>query len=289
MLSPASQLGSSAPAILRHVPWRLRFHQFLPSAQRFAVQRRTPNGRRDRTTAARRCGRSPRRRGIRERSCGQRRRSSDCNGLLGSLRIRDLHPIFEQSTWVVFLEIHDVMFSVARKVPPNSREDLFAEPWTALLWRRVPVGFDRQHGVHRNRVAEGNDTAVLQLPVGPPVSRVGVRLAASTPEVPTVHLDLPNVLPFSGERRTVAASVARPRGGAGVARALAASAQLRASRTGVRPLQRLVRQLYRDGDRCAWTAMFTTTMRTNPAHTAAETCMYFRYPPRGSATPCGSR
>ena len=33
---------------------------------------------------------------------------------------------------------------------------------------------------------------------------------------------LPNDLPFSGERQTVAASVARPRGGAGAARAVAA-------------------------------------------------------------------
>ena len=32
-----------------------------------------------------------------------------------------------------------------------------------------------------------------------------------------------NDLPFSGERQTVAASVARPRGGAGAARAVAAS------------------------------------------------------------------
>ena len=42
------------------------------SVQRSAVQRRTPNGRRERTTAARRCGRSPRRRGIRSPPSGSR-------------------------------------------------------------------------------------------------------------------------------------------------------------------------------------------------------------------------
>ena len=46
-------------------------------------------------------------------------------------------------------------------------------------------------------------------------------------------------MPFSGERRTVAASVSRPRGGAGAARA--SRHQLTSSgRAGVRPLQRLV-------------------------------------------------
>src|SRR3989475_7481110 len=49
-----------------------------------------------------------------------------------------------------------------------------------------------------------------------------------------------NDLPFSGERRTVAASVTRQRGGAGVARAVAAQAHRRADDAGVRPLQRLV-------------------------------------------------
>jgi len=51
---------------------------------------------------------------------------------------------------------------------------------------------------------------------------------------------LANDLPFSGERRTDATSVARPRGGAGAARAVAASASVRAARASVRPLQRLV-------------------------------------------------
>ena len=63
-------------------------------------------------------------------------------------------------------------------------------------------------------------------------------MASSDPIVVDRHNDLP----FSGERRTVAASVARPRGGAGAARAVAASAYGRASGAGVRPLQRLVRQ-----------------------------------------------
>src|SRR2546427_5990311 len=50
----------------------------------------------------------------------------------------------------------------------------------------------------------------------------------------------PNDLPFSGERRTVAASVTRQRGGAGTARAVAAQAHRQAKDAGVRPLQRLV-------------------------------------------------
>src|SRR5206468_12980704 len=49
-----------------------------------------------------------------------------------------------------------------------------------------------------------------------------------------------NDLPFSGERRTVAASVTRQRGGAGTARAVAAQAHRQANDAGVRPLQRLV-------------------------------------------------
>ena len=43
------------------------------------------------------------------------------------------------------------------------------------------------------------------------------------------HARLPNDLAFSGERQTVAASVARPRGGAGAARAVAAHAYRRAA------------------------------------------------------------
>ena len=46
---------------------------------------------------------------------------------------------------------------------------------------------------------------------------------------------LPNDLPFSGERRTDAATVPRPRGGAGAARAVAASENGRADSAGVRP------------------------------------------------------
>src|SRR5260221_8887298 len=87
-----------------------------------------------------------------------------------------------------------------------------------------------------------NRLGTLELVIKAASPNTAAIMMGLTPRRPRSSGGPSNDLPFSGERRTVASSVARPRGGAGAARAVAASAHRRATSVGVRPLQRLVRQ-----------------------------------------------
>jgi hypothetical protein len=85
--------------------------------------------------------------------------------------------------------------------------------WTSSTFRKSTSGYRAGSNSRAN--------VVFPAPLAPAIT-IASGIAASTHCQSSLRL--PNVLPFSGERRTVAASVARPRAGSGAARAVAASA-----------------------------------------------------------------